>query len=80
MAFARFAGELDAVSHLDHERGYPAGSEGGRTRAKARIWLELDDFVKGFDVLREATSALKAVAAGDDRKAKLAALAKVGVV
>ncbi|MGB0720863.1 MAG: c-type cytochrome [Gammaproteobacteria bacterium] len=69
-AFARRAQDLAAVSSLDLLRGYPEGSEGGKTKAKADIWLSFDDFKEKMEAFQAAAPALaKAAQAGDKGQA-----------
>jgi cytochrome c556 len=76
--FARFAADLERLTHIDHLRGYPPGSEGGRTRARPVIWEEFDEFSSLLDDLRARSEALADVAGQDDRDAKMAAVGEVG--
>ena len=63
-----YANDLAAVTQLDLVRGFAPGSDKGTTRAKPDIWKNQDDFAAKFKDLQDAAAALKAAAAGGDRK------------
>ena len=64
-----YARDLAAVTSIDMMRGYPAGSEGGRTKSKPDIWLDLDDFGEKMQALTDAAAELNATAASGNRNA-----------
>ena len=77
--FAAFAEDLAKVASLDAMRGFPPGSEGGRTRAKPEIWDDLGDFESKMNDLQRESAALAALAQeGGDRKALVKQFHKTG--
>lgn len=78
---ARFIGwsdDLAEVAELDIMRGFPAGSGVGRTRAKAEIWDNLEDFEAKIADLRKETKLMAEVARGDDRRALIRQFQRTG--
>ena len=64
-----YAKDLTAVTSINMMRGYPDGSEGGKTKAKPDIWLDMDDFREKMQSLSDAAARLDAVAASGDEAA-----------
>lgn len=67
--FQSFATDLEMASQLNYMRGFPAGSEGGKTRAKPGIWDNIEDFEAKLEDLRSESTKLAQVASGGDREA-----------
>jgi len=76
--FTAFAEDLARASSLDIERGFPPGSEGGRTRAKPGIWDNMDDFKAKTADLRRETALMAEVARAGDKKDILKQFQKTG--
>jgi cytochrome c556 len=76
--FAAFAEDLATASKLDVERGFPAGSDGGRTRAKPALWDNMDDFREKMTALREESAKMAVVAASGNKKAILQQFQRTG--
>ena len=76
--FQGFADDLATASHLDIARGFPAGSEGGRTRAKPKLWENMDDFKSKLADLERESDKLAVVAASGNKKAILQQFQKTG--
>lgn len=68
-AFKGFADDLEKVSTLNFERGFPDASQPGQTRAKPEIWENMDDFLAKLDDLRREAAKLAEVAGTGDQKA-----------
>jgi cytochrome c556 len=68
-AFEGYANELAAVSSLNLLRGFPEGSQVGKTRAKPAIWDNMEDFSQKKDDLSTAAQDLATAAASGDRAA-----------
>ncbi|GAB6041220.1 c-type cytochrome [Endothiovibrio diazotrophicus] len=68
-AATHFSTDLAAVAGLDQMRGYPAGSEGGHTKAKPEIWLNMDDFKEKMEAFQGAAAKLGEAGAGGDKGA-----------
>ncbi|MEP5764278.1 MAG: cytochrome c [Halieaceae bacterium] len=67
-AFKGYATDLSLVAELDFMRGFPPGSEGGRTRARPGIWENTADFeAKMADLKREALALAEASRSGDKK-------------
>ena len=64
-----YAKDLAAVTSINMMRGYPDGSEGGKTKAKPDIWLDMDDFKEQMQNLSNAAAQLNAVAASGNQTA-----------
>ena len=76
--FARWAGDLDRVAQLDIMRGFPPGSDGGKTRAKPNIWQNTEDFEAKIADLRREAAAMAEQADSGDRKALMKQFHKTG--
>ena len=72
-AAQRFSADLAAVAGVDQMRGYPAGSEGGHTKAKPEIWLDIDTFKEKMDAFQSAAAKLGEAGATGDKGAIAAA-------
>jgi len=66
---AGYATDLSALASLNLMRGFPPGSDKGKTHAKPAIWTNMDDFSKKMEDFQLAATKLGEVAAGGDRKA-----------
>ena len=73
-----YAKDLATVTSINMMRGYPAGSEGGRTKAEPDIWLDLEDFREKMQALTDAAARLDAVAASGDEAAVKERMKAVG--
>ena len=67
--FSSFANDLATASELDFMRGFPDGSNGGKTRARPGIWENKADFESKLDDFRTQAGKLAEVAAGGDKQA-----------
>ncbi len=76
--FGRWASDLAAVSTYQVERGFAPGSEGGKTRAKPEIWLDMEDFEEHLEEMRTEAAKLAKVAAMGDQAATKAQFAATG--
>ena len=76
--FQGFADDLARASKLDFSRGFPPGTEGGRTRAKPQLWENKDDFEEKLADLREEAEKMALVAATRDKRAILRQFQKTG--
>lgn len=76
--FESWANDLARVAELDAKRGFPAGSEGGKTRAKPGIWENMEDFDSKLADLRTEAAAMAEVASSGDRKAIVTQFQKTG--
>jgi cytochrome c556 len=76
--FIGWSGDLAKVAELDIMRGFPAGSGTGRTRAKAEIWDNLEDFESKIADLRRETELMAEVARNGDRKELMKQYQKTG--
>ena len=76
--FQGFADDQAKAASLNIKRGFPAGSEGGRTRAKPKLWDNMDDFNEKAAALQEETQKLALVAATGNKKAILQQFQKTG--
>ena len=76
--FQGFANDLATAAKLDIKRGFPPGTEGGRTRAKPALWENMDDFEEKIGKLREETQKMALVAATRDKKAILQQFQRTG--
>jgi len=76
--FAAYAKDLAAISSLNVERGFAAGSDKGKTRAKPEIWENMDDFSDKLNNFREAAAELNTAAASGDANAMKAAFGATG--
>lgn len=76
--FSHWAEDLSRASGLDIMRGFPEGSEGGKTRARPDIWENTADFEAKIADLRRETTALAEVARKGDRKNLLKQFQKTG--
>ena len=76
--FAQWAKDLDRVAQLDIMRGFPPGSEGGKTRAKPNIWENTEDFEAKIADLRRETAAMAKLSRRGNRKALMKQLHKTG--
>ncbi len=66
--FISWAEDLSKASSLDIMRGFPPGSEGGKTRAKPGIWKNTADFeAKVADLRRETVLMVEVAQAGDKK-------------
>ena len=65
--FAAWANDLASVSKVSVERGFAAGSEKGKTRAKPAIWESTDDFAQKLADFRSEAAALAAAANAGDK-------------
>jgi len=77
-AFKGYATDLSRVAELDIMRGFPAGSDGGRTRAKPEIWSNTADFESKIADLRREATLLAEVSRSGDKKAILMQFQKTG--
>jgi cytochrome c556 len=77
-AFQAFAEDLATVSSLDMMRGFPAGSDGGQTRARPEIWENMEDFEAKYEVLREESAKLALVSTSGDKRAILKQFQRTG--
>ena len=68
-AFENYASDLATATTLNLSRGFPDGSQSGKTRAKPEIWDNKADFESKIDDLKVATSELKTAAASGDKEA-----------
>ena len=68
-SFERYANDLATVTKLNLRRGFPEGSQSGKTRAKSEIWENKEDFESKIDDLKTATSELQSAAASGDKNA-----------
>ncbi len=68
-AFEMAANDLAAVSAYNVERGFAAGSEKGKTRAKPDIWEDIDEFNEHLEEFRAEAVKLASVAQTKDRDA-----------
>lgn len=68
-AFENYANDLATVTSLNLRRGFPEGSQSGKTRAKTEIWENKEDFESKIDDLKKAASELQTAAASGDKKA-----------
>jgi len=69
--FIHWSEDLARVAQLDIMRGFPAGSDTGRTRAKSTIWDNIDDFESKIADLRRETTLMAEVAANGNKQAFL---------
>lgn len=76
--FKAWSDDLATAATLDFMRGFPDGSEGGRTRARPEIWSNKADFEAKMNDLRTESAALAAVAGTADKKAILIQFQKTG--
>jgi cytochrome c556 len=76
--FQGWSKDLASVTTLDAARGFPAGSDGGRTRAKPNLWENMDDFNAKMDSLREEAAKMAVVAGSGDKQAILQQFQKTG--
>lgn len=76
--FQGFANDLATAASLNIVRGFPPGSEGGRTRAKPELWNNMDDFKEKAAALKEETQKLALVAQTGNKKAILKQYQKTG--
>jgi len=60
--FINWSEDLARAASLNIARGFPPGSEGGRTRAKPEIWSNMDDFESKIADLRRETVLMAEVA------------------
>jgi cytochrome c556 len=67
--FAAWASDLAAVSSVTVERGFAAGSDKGKTRARPEIWDNKADFEEKLGNFRMQAAKLAEVAATGDRQA-----------
>ena len=70
--FAAWANDLAAISSVSVERGFAPGSDKGKTRAKAAIWENPDDFAEKLAAFRTEASALAVAAKSGDKEAAIA--------
>lgn len=73
-----YAKDLAAITSINMMRGYPEGSEGGRTKAKADIWLDMEDFESKMKELQDAAAKLNDVAMSGSEADTKAAMKDVG--
>ena len=76
--FATWADDLASVSKVSVERGFAAGSEKGKTRAKPAIWVNTDDFAQKLTNFRSEAAALAAVADTGDKAATIEQFKQTG--
>jgi cytochrome c556 len=76
--FQGWASDLAAVSSYQVERGFPAGSDKGKTRAKPGIWENMDDFSSKLADFRREAAKMAEVAASGDKGAIQAQLGATG--
>ncbi len=76
--FINWSEDLAKAASLDIARGFPAGSEGGRTRAKPEIWDNKDDFKSKIADLRRETVLMAEVARGGNKMDILKQFQKTG--
>lgn len=63
-----FSNDLATLTTLNIMRGFPEGSDTGKTRAKPEIWQNKADFESKMNDLASAAAALQKAAAGGDKK------------
>jgi cytochrome c556 len=76
--FIKWSEDLARAASLDIERGFPPGSEGGRTRAKPELWSNMDDFSAKVADMRRETVLMVEVARSGDKKEILKQFQKTG--
>ena len=76
--FAAWATDLASVSQVSVERGFAAGSEKGKTRAKPAIWENPDDFAQKLANFRTEAAALAVAANSGDKAAAIAQFKQTG--
>jgi cytochrome c556 len=76
--FINWSEDLARAASLDIMRGFPAGSDTGRTRAKPNIWNNIDDFESKIADLRRETTLMAEVAANGNKPAILKQFQKTG--
>lgn len=76
--FKGFADDLATATTLDYLRGFPEGSDGGKTRAKPEIWSNKADFESKLNDLRSEAQKLSEVAGSGDQKAIVAQFQATG--
>ncbi len=76
--FQGFAEDLALATKLDIERGFPPGSDGGKTRAKPDLWDNMDDFREKLAALRQESEKMAIVAASGNKKAILQQFQRTG--
>ena len=76
--FINWSEDLAVVASLNIARGFPPGSDGGRTRAKPEIWSNMTDFESNIADLRRETVLMAEVARNGDKRAILQQFQKTG--
>ena len=76
--FKAFADDLATAATLDFERGFPAGSQPGDTRARPAIQDNMEDFQAKLNDFRMASAKLAEAAGGSDKKAIMEAFKAAG--
>ena len=76
--FTAWSEDLARAAELDILRGFPPGSEQGRTRAKPGIWDNMADFESKVADLRREAALMAEVAANGDKPAILKQFQKTG--
>jgi cytochrome c556 len=76
--FQAYSEDLATVASLNISRGFPPGSQGGRTRAKPALWENTADFEEKLEALRTESTKMALVAASGDRQAILQQFQKTG--
>ena len=76
--FRGWSEDLARAANLDILRGFPAGSGVGRTRAKAEIWENMDDFEAKIIDLRRETLLMAEVASNGTKPQLLKQFQKTG--
>ncbi len=76
--FIHWSEDLARAASLDIMRGFPAGSDGGKTRAKPGIWNNTADFEAKIADLRRETAAMAEVSKSGDKKMLIKQFQKTG--
>jgi len=76
--FIGWSEDLARAAELNILRGFPTGSESGRTRAKPEIWSNMTDFEAKIADLRRETTLMAEVSASGDKKAIMQQFLKTG--
>ncbi len=76
--FIAWSEDLARAASLNIARGFPPGSDGGRTRAKPQLWDNMTDFESKIADLRRETTLMAEVAASGNKKAILKQFQKTG--
>ncbi|MFT5482968.1 MAG: cytochrome c556 [Halieaceae bacterium] len=77
-AFSGYADGLALATQLDVVRGFAPGTEGGKTKAKAKVWNDLEGFKKDWNESAQESAKLAQVAASGDKAAIVAQFKETG--